>query len=258
MPKFAANLTMMFNEVPFIERFAAAAKAGFKYVEFLWPYDYDIKTIKQELDKHGLQVVLFNTPAGDVSNGEWGVSAIPGREAESHAHIDMALDYALGLGCPNVHIMAAVVPESADKAEYQQTFIHNIRYASEKFKPYGVNILLEALSPEVKPNYLLKSQYDTLSIVEWVERDNVFVQLDYYHAQNVDGHLSRLTNKLNGKFAHVQMASVPDRHEPDEGEINYDYIFNKLDEIGYQGFVGCEYKPRGETSSGLAWFEKYK
>ncbi|OOF55536.1 2-oxo-tetronate isomerase [Rodentibacter genomosp. 2] len=258
MPKFAANLTMMFNEVPFIERFAAAAKAGFKYVEFLWPYDYEIKTIKQELDKYGLQVVLFNTPAGEVSKGEWGVSAIPGREAESHAHIDMALDYALGLGCPNVHIMAAVVPDGADKAEYQQTFINNIRYASEKFKPHGVNILLEALSPEVKPHYLLKSQYDTLAIVEQVERDNVFVQLDYYHAQNVDGNLSRLTDKLNGKFAHVQMASVPDRHEPDEGEINYDYIFNKLDEIGYQGFVGCEYKPRGETSSGLAWFEKYK
>ncbi|OOF82022.1 2-oxo-tetronate isomerase [Rodentibacter caecimuris] len=258
MPKFAANLTMMFNEVPFMERFAAAAKAGFKYVEFLWPYDYEIKIIKQELDKHGLQVVLFNTPAGEVSKGEWGVSAIPGREAESHAHIDMALDYALGLGCPNVHIMAAVVPEGADKAEYQQTFINNLRYASEKFKPHGVNILLEALSPAVKPNYLLKSQYDTLAIVERVERDNVFVQLDYYHAQNVDGNLSRLTDKLNGKFAHVQMASVPDRHEPDEGEINYDYIFNKLDEIGYQGFIGCEYKPRGETSSGLAWFEKYK
>ncbi|WP_109091985.1 2-oxo-tetronate isomerase [Aggregatibacter actinomycetemcomitans] len=258
MPKFAANLTMMFNEVSFIDRFEAAANAGFKYVEFLWPYDYSVETIRQELDKHGLKVVLFNTPAGDVSKGEWGVSAIPGREEQSHQHIDMALEYALGLGCPNVHIMAAVVPEEADKSEYQQIFIQNIRYASEKFKPHGVNILLEALSPEVKPHYLLKSQYDTLDIVERVERDNVFVQLDYFHAQNVDGNLSRLTDKLNGKFAHVQIASVPDRHEPDEGEINYEYLFNKLDEIGYQGFVGCEYKPRGETSSGLGWFEQYK
>lgn len=258
MPKFAANLTMMFNEVPFIARFEAAAKAGFKYVEFLWPYDYPVETIKQELDKYGLQVVLFNTPAGDVSQGEWGVSAIPGREAQSHQHIDLALKYALGLGCPNVHIMAAVVPEGADKAAYQQTFIHNIRYASEKFKPQGVNILLEALSPQVKPNYLLKSQYDTLEIVERVDRENVFVQLDYFHAQNVDGNLSRLTDRLNGKFAHVQIASVPNRHEPDEGEINYQYIFNKLDEIGYQGFVGCEYKPRSETIKGLGWFEQYK
>ncbi|QPB43276.1 2-oxo-tetronate isomerase [Rodentibacter haemolyticus] len=258
MPKFAANLTMMFNEIPFIERFEAAAKAGFKYVEFLWPYDYAVETIKQELDKHGLQVVLFNTPAGEVSQGEWGVSAIPGREAQSHQHIDMALEYAIGLGCPNVHIMAAVVPEGEDKAAYQQTFINNIRYASEKFKPHGIHILLEALSPEVKPNYLLKSQYDTLAIVECAACDNVFVQLDYFHAQNVDGNLSRLTDKLKGKFAHVQIASVPERHEPDEGEINYEYIFNKLDEIGYQGFVGCEYKPRGETTSGLAWFERYK
>lgn len=228
MPKFAANLTMMFNEVPFIERFEAAARAGFKYVEFLWPYDYPVETIKQELNKHGLQVVLFNTPAGDVASGEWGVSAIPGREAQSHQHIDLALEYAIGLDCPNVHIMAAVVPEGADKAEYQKTFINNIRYADEKFKPHGIKILLEALSPEVKPNYLLKSQYDTLDIVERVARDNVFVQLDYFHAQNVDGNLSRLTDKLNGKFAHVQIASVPERHEPDEGEINYEYIFNKL------------------------------
>lgn len=258
MPKFAANLTMMFNEVSFIERFEAAARAGFKYVEFLWPYDYSVETIKQELSKYGLQVVLFNTPAGDVSKGEWGVSAIPEREEQSHQHIDMALEYAIGLGCPNVHIMAAVVPEGENKSAYQESFINNIRYASEKFKPHGINILLEALSPEVKPNYLLKSQYDTLDIVERVARDNVFVQLDYFHAQNVDGNLSRLTDKLKGKFAHVQIASVPDRHEPDEGEINYSYIFNKLDEIGYQGFVGCEYKPRGNTADGLGWFEQYK
>lgn len=258
MPKFAANLTMMFNEVPFIERFEAAARAGFKYVEFLWPYDCSIEMIKQELNKNALQVVLFNTPAGDIAKGEWGISAIPGREVQSHQHIDMALEYAIGLGCPNVHIMAAVVPVCADKGEYQETFINNIRYAAEKFKPHGINILLEALSPEVKPNYLLKSQYDTLDIVERVERDNVFVQLDYFHAQNVDGNLSRLTDNLKGKFAHVQIASVPDRHEPDEGEINYQYIFDKLDKIGYDGYVGCEYKPRDETLNGLGWFEQYR
>lgn len=258
MPKFAANLTMMFNEVPFLDRFEVAAKAGFRYVEFLWPYDYTIETIKNALEKNQLKLVLFNTPAGDVNQGEWGVSAIPGREMQSHQHIDTALEYAIALDCPNVHIMAAVVPKGADKAQYQQTFINNIRYAADKFKPYGINILLEALSPEVKPDYLLKSQFDTLDIVEQIARDNVFVQLDYFHAQNVDGNLSRLTDKLKGKFAHVQIASVPDRHEPDEGEINYDYIFNKLDEIGYQGFIGCEYKPRGETGDGLEWFEKYK
>ncbi|QIM67686.1 hydroxypyruvate isomerase [Mannheimia granulomatis] len=258
MPKFAANLTMMFNEVPFLERFEAAANAGFKYVEYLWPYDYPVAELKARLDQYGLKQVLFNTAAGDVSKGEWGVSAIPGREADSHRDIDLALEYALTLGCENVHVMAAVVPEGENREAYKQTFIKNVQYAADKFKPYGIKVLLEALSPEVKPNYLMKSQFDTLEIVEAVNRDNVFVQLDYFHAQNVDGNLSRLTDKLNGKFAHIQIASVPDRHEPDEGEINYEYIFNKLDEIGYEGYVGCEYKPRAETTAGLAWFERYK
>ncbi|WP_040976684.1 2-oxo-tetronate isomerase [Necropsobacter massiliensis] len=258
MPKFAANLTMMFNEVPFLDRFEAAAKAGFKYVEFLWPYDYPPAELNAKLDQYGLKLVLFNTPAGNVAQGEWGVSAIPGRERESHQHIDIALEYALALGCPNVHVMAAVVPEDADRTTYRQTFIQNVRDAADKFKPHGINVLLEALSPAVKPHYLLKSQQDALEIVEAVQRDNVFVQLDYFHAQNVDGNLSRLTDKLNGKFAHVQIASVPERHEPDEGEINYQYIFDKLDQLGYDGYVGCEYKPRAQTVAGLDWFEKYK
>lgn len=258
MPKFAANLTMMFTEVPFLDRFEAAAKAGFKYVEYLWPYEYSADVLKAKLDQYGLQQVLFNTPAGNIDVGEWGISAIPNREQDSRKDIDLALEYALALNCPNVHIMAAVVPEDADRELYKQIFVNNIRYASEKFKPYGIKILLEALSPQVKPNYLLKSQLDTLEIVELVDRDNVFIQLDYFHAQNVDGNLSRLTDRLKDKVAHIQIASVPDRHEPDEGEINYEYLFNKLDEIGYQGFVGCEYKPRSETASGLGWFKPYK
>ncbi|MDH2924977.1 hydroxypyruvate isomerase [Nicoletella semolina] len=258
MPKFAANLTMMFNELPFLDRFEAAAKAGFKYVEYLWPYEFPAAELKAKLDQFGLKQVLFNTAAGDISQGEWGLSAIPNREAEARRDIDQALEYALVLGCPTVHIMAAVVPEGESRQAYKQTFVENVRYASEKFKPHGINICLEALSPEVKPNYLLKSQFDTLEIVEWVDRDNVFVQLDYFHAQNVDGNLSRLTDRLRGKFCHIQIASVPNRHEPDEGEINYQYIFDKLDEMGYQGYVGCEYKPRGETVAGLGWFEKYK
>lgn len=258
MPKFTANLTMMFTEVPFLDRFEAAAKAGFKYVEYLWPYDYPATVLKEKLDQYGLKQVLFNTAAGNVDEGEWGVSAIPNREADSHRDIDLALEYALALGCPSVHIMAAVVPEGEDRERYKHTFVKNIRYAAEKFKPHGINILLEALSPQVKPNYLLKSQFDTLEIVELVDRENVFIQLDYFHAQNVDGNLSRLTDQLKDKIAHIQIASVPDRHEPDEGEINYPYLFDKLDQIGYQGFVGCEYKPRIETVAGLDWFKPYR
>ncbi|MEE3609499.1 2-oxo-tetronate isomerase [Avibacterium paragallinarum] len=258
MPKFAANLTMMFNEVPFLDRFAAAAEAGFRYVEYLWPYDYPAETLKQRLDQFGLKQVLFNTQAGDVSQGEWGVAAIPGREDDARRDIDLALEYALALNCPNVHVMAAVVPEGTDREVYKATFIENVRYAAEKFKPHGIKVLLEALSPEVKPNYLLKSQYDTLEIVELVDRDNVFVQLDYFHAQNVDGNLSRLTERLAGKVAHIQIASVPDRHEPDEGEIYYPYLFDKLDAMGYAGYIGCEYQPRASTEAGLTWFEPYR
>lgn len=258
MPKFAANLSMMFKEVPFLDRFEAAAKAGFKYVEYLFPYEYPAAELKAKLDQYGLKQVLFNTAPGNVAAGEWGVSAIPGREAESHRDIDQALEYAIVLGCPNVHVMAGVVPEGADRQKYQETFIQNVRYAADKFKPYGIKVLLEALSPQVKPNYLMASQYQTLEIVEKVQRENVFVQLDYFHAQNVDGNLTRLTEKLGNKFAHIQIASVPDRHEPDEGEINYTHIFNKLDEIGYDGWVGCEYNPRGKTEDGLGWFEQYK
>lgn len=258
MPKFAANLTMMFNEKPFLDRFEAAAKAGFKYVEYLWPYDYPAEELKAKLDQFGLKQVLFNTAAGDVSKGEWGLAAIPEREADARRDIDQALEYAIALQCPSVHIMAAVVPEGADREAYKKTFIENILYAADKFKAQGINICLEALSPEVKPGYFLKSQYDTLEIVNLINKDNVFVQLDYFHAQNVDGNLAHLTDKLKGKFSHVQIASVPDRHEPDEGEINYQFIFNKLDEMGYEGYIGCEYKPRGETNAGLEWFQAYK
>ncbi|TNG96859.1 hydroxypyruvate isomerase family protein [Pasteurellaceae bacterium USgator11] len=258
MPKFAANLSMMFTELPFLDRFEAAAKAGFKYVEYLFPYDYPKEQLKAKLQQNGLQQVLFNTAPGNVQAGEWGVSAIPGREADSQRDIDLALEYALALNCPNVHIMSGVVPPGENYAKYKQTFIDNVRYAADKFKPHGIKILLEALSPQVKPNYLTASQFQTLELVDLIDRDNVFVQLDYFHAQNVDGNLSRLTDALKGKFAHVQIASVPDRHEPDEGEINYQHIFAKLDEIGYDGWVGCEYNPRGVTTEGLAWFEQYK
>lgn len=258
MPKFAANLTMMFNELPFLARFEAAAEAGFAYVEYLWPYEYPADLLKQKLSEHGLKQVLFNTAAGDVAAGEWGLAALPGREKEAQRDIEQALEYALTLECPTVHIMAGVVPEGRDRAAYEATFVHNIKLAADKFAPHGIQICLEALSPAVKPNYLLKSQYDALAVVEKVGRDNVFVQLDYFHAQNVDGQLTQLTQTLAGKFAHVQIAAVPSRHEPDEGEINYPYLFQLLDEMGYQGYVGCEYKPRGNTVEGLAWLSAYR
>lgn len=258
MPKFAANLTMMFTERPFLERFKAAADAGFRYVEYLWPYNYPAAELKTLLDRCQLKQALFNTAAGDASQGEWGLAALPGREADARRDIDQALDYAIALDCPTVHVMAGVVPEGASRQAYFETFVENVRYASERFRPHGIDIALEALSPPVKPNYLLKSQYDTLAAVNAIDRDNVGIQFDYFHAQNVDGQLSAMTRAMFGKIKHIQIASVPDRHEPDEGEVDYAYIFALLDALGYPGYVGCEYKPRGKTEEGLAWFDAHR
>ena len=258
MPKFAANLTMMFTERPFPERFPAAAAAGFRYVEYLWPYDYPASELKALLDQHGLKQVLFNTAAGDTAAGEWGLAALPGREADARRDIDQALQYAIALACPTVHVMAGVVPAGARREDYFNTFVENVRYAAEQFRPHGINIALEALSPQVKPNYLLKSQYDTLAAVEAVARDNVYIQFDYYHAQNVDGQLSAMTEAMFPRIGHIQIAAVPTRFEPDEGEVNYPYIFALLDRLGYRGYIGCEYKPRGKTEDGLDWFKPYQ
>lgn len=257
MPKFAANLSMMFTEVDFLDRFKAAADAGFKAVEYLFPYDYPADVLVNKLKENGLQQVLFNTTAGNVNAGEWGINAIPGREQEARQNLDSALDYAIALNCPSVHVMAGVVPEAKLRSKYQQTFIDNVRYAADTFAPHGINVLIEALSPVVKPDYLISSQYHSDELLNLIDRKNVFIQLDTFHAQSVDGNLTRLIEQLNGRFAHVQIASLPDRHEPDEGEIDYGYIFNLFDRLGYQGWIGCEYKPRGKTEAGLGWLKPY-
>lgn len=254
MPRFAANLSMMFNELPFMQRFAAAADAGFQAVEFLFPYDYPAQQIATELSVNKLKLVLFNTQPGNTDAGQWGRSALPGYEQQARQDIDLALEYALALHCPQVHIMAGVIPADADAMACRQTFIENLRYAAERFAPHGRKILIEALSPGVKANYLFSSQYQALDIVREADRPEIFIQLDIFHAQRVDGNLSHLIRQHVGLYAHVQIASVPDRHEPDAGEVNYPYIFRLFDEVGYQGWIGCEYQPRGETKAGLGWF----
>ncbi|PVZ82862.1 hydroxypyruvate isomerase [Serratia sp. S1B] len=257
MPKFAANLSMMFTELPFLDRFAAAAAAGFKAVEFLFPYDYPAQQLALKLQQNGLRQVLFNTAPGDIAAGEWGLAALPGREQEARAHIDQALQYAITLKCPNIHVMAGIVPPGEEIARYRETFISNIRYAADICAPQGVKVLIEALSPPVKPNYLFSSQYQAVELVKEINRPNLFIQLDFFHAQLVDGNISNLIISLAGQYAHIQIASVPDRNEPDSGELNYPWLFNLLDRLEYQGWIGCEYKPRGETVAGLGWMQPY-
>jgi len=258
MPKFAANLSTLFNELPFLERFDAAAKAGFHGVEFLFPYEYDAAVLKEALTRNKLELVLFNTAPGNTAAGEWGVSAIPGREADARQDIDRALEYALALDCRQVHIMAAVVPPGADREAYCRTFIDNVRYAAGRFAPHGIRILLEALNPKTKQNYLYASQYQTLEMIKRIDRPGVFSQLDLFHAQLVDGNLSHLIADYVGQYQHIQIASAPDRHEPDEGEINYPWLFDLIDRSGYQGWIGCEYFPRTTTLEGLGWFDAWK
>ncbi len=258
MPKFAANLTMMFNEVGFLERFERAAACGFKAVEFLWPYDYKKEEIAQILKENHLKVALFNTVPGDVDKGEWGRAAVPGYEADFKADIELALDYAIALDCPTVHAMSAVVHYPWEKEIFREVFIKNMRKAADLFAKYNKTLTMEALCPDVKPRYLYHSHYETLALREAIGKDNVLIQLDTFHAQLAGGSLTRLIRDFKGKYGHVQIASVPDRHEPDDGEVNYAYIFRLFDEVGYKGYIGCEYKPRAATEDGLGWFEPFK
>ncbi|HDE1088522.1 TPA: HPr family phosphocarrier protein [Klebsiella quasipneumoniae] len=258
MPKFAANLSMLFTELPFLDRFAAAARAGFEAVEFLFPYEYAAGEIKQRLQENQLQLVLFNTPPGDVNAGEWGLAALPGRSAEARRDIELALEYACQLDCPQVHIMAGVVPPGMDRAACEAELVDNLRYAAECFARHDKRVLIEALNPQTKPGYLYHSQYQTLEIAQRVDRPNIAVQLDLFHAQKVDGNLSHLITEYAGQYRHIQIASLPDRHEPDEGEINYSWIYALLDKAGYDGWIGCEYIPRTDTLSGLEWFSPYR
>ncbi|MBJ7222115.1 MULTISPECIES: 2-oxo-tetronate isomerase [unclassified Brenneria] len=257
MPKFAANLSMLFTEVPFLDRFKAAADAGFEAVEYLFPYEYPASLLAEKLRENGLTQVLFNTAPGNIAAGEWGVAALPDRIDDARRDIDAALDYALALNCPSVLVMAGVVPVGADRAAYQQTFIDNLRYAADKFAPHGINIMIEALSAKVKPHYLFSSQYQALELANLIDRPNVYIQLDFFHAQIVDGNLTQIIHDLQGRVGHIQVASVPSRNEPDDEEINYPFLFATLDDVNYSGWIGCEYNPRGKTEAGLSWVKPW-
>ena len=258
MPFFAANLSMMFTEVPFLKRFEAATACGFKAVEFLWPYEYAKDELKKILDENKLKLALFNTEAGDVKKGEWGHAALYGREKDFEKEIDKAIDYATALNCHTIHVMSGVIPLENERELCRRVFISNMRKAADQAARYNVTLTMEALCPQIKKNYLYSSQYETLALAQEIGKANVKTQLDLFHAQMTDGHLTHLIKDFKGKYAHIQIASVPFRHEPDEGEVDYNYIFKLLDDIGYDGYVGCEYSPRTTTLEGLHWFKIFK
>lgn len=253
MPKFAANLTMMFNEVPFPQRFAAAARAGFRAVEFLFPYDYPPAEVAGWLREAGLESVLFNLPPGDWGAGERGLAALPGRESEFRAGVARALEYAQALGTPRLHAMAGLVPEGVSRAACLETYIENLRHVARELARHGRTLLIEPINGRDMPGYFLQTQAEAHAIREAVAEPNLKVQMDFYHAQIVEGDLATTFRKYFDGIGHVQIASVPERHEPDDGEVNYPYLFGLLDRLGYAGWVGCEYRPRGRTEDGLGW-----
>lgn len=256
MPKFAANLTMMFNDVPFPQRFAAAAKAGFAAVEFLFPYDYPPAEVARWLQEAGLKNALFNMPPGDWAAGERGVASLPGREEEFRAGVARAIEYARALGTPSIHAMAGLLPSGADRKRHREVFVANLRHAAKALAGEGRTLLIEPINSRDIPGYFLNTQAEAHAIREEVDQPNLKVQMDFYHAQIVEGDLSVTLRKHIAHVGHVQIASVPDRHEPDEGEIDYRHIFRLLDELGYPGWVGCEYRPRGRTEDGLGWLKE--
>lgn len=255
MPKLAANLSMMFNEVPFIERFARAASAGFKAVEFLFPYEHSPDRVSSALSETKLVQALFNMPPGDWSAGERGIAAIPGREAEFAAGIEQALIYAEALDCPIVHAMAGLV--SAADERNVATYVANIARAADAFAQVGRRIVLEPINHRDMPGYFLHTTDQAIGLIAQIERPNVALQLDLYHAQISEGDLETKIRALLPWTAHVQIAGNPARHEPNVGEVNYAYLLGVLDAVGYAGWVGCEYRPAGETLAGLSWAQPY-
>lgn len=253
MPKFAANLSMMFNEVPFPQRFGAAADAGFKAVEFLFPYDHTPQEVASWLQKHDLKNVLFNLPPGDWAAGERGIAALPGREDEFRAGVARAVEYARALGTPSVHMMAGLIPAGADMAIHRALYLQNLRHAADEVARHGLQLLIEPINGRDMPGYFLQSQAQAHQLRVESGASNVKVQMDFYHAQIVEGDLASTFKQYFEHIGHVQIASVPTRNEPDDGEVNYPYLYRLLDELGYEGWIGCEYRPRGRTEDGLGW-----
>src|SRR5215813_12648019 len=255
MPKFAANLSMMFNEVPFLDRFAAAARAGFRAVEFLFPYDFSPEEVAARLKENTLQNVLFNMPPGNWAAGERGLTSLPGREAEFAAGVEKSLAYADALGTPAIHAMAGLIPSGAERARYRATYVNNLRDAAEKVAKHQKTLLIEPINTRDIPGYFLNTQAEAHAIREEVGAANLKVQMDLYHAQIVEGDLSEKLKRWLPHIGHIQIAGVPGRHEPDVGEVNYAHLFALLDELGYKGWVGCEYRPLSGTAVGLGWMK---
>ena len=255
MPRFAANLSFQFQELPFLDRFAAAASAGFRAVEFMFPYDHPPAAVAERLTAAGLENVLFNLPAGNWAAGDRGLAGVPGREEEFRSSVATALSYASVLKTPRLHAMAGIVPQGATRADCHPTYIASLRYAAEQLAAAGITLLIEPINTRDMPGYFLNTQSQAAEVCAAVGLPNLKIQMDCYHMQIAEGDIATKLRRYAALCGHVQIAGVPERHEPNTGEVNYPYLFQLLDEIGYEGWIGCEYRPAGKTLDGLGWLK---
>ena len=255
MTKFNANLSMLFTEVPFMERFAAAKKGGFDGVEYLFPYDFPAEDIAAQLREHQLQQVLFNLPAGDWNKGERGIACHPDRVEEFRAGVDKAIAYAKALNCSQVNCLSGIVPKGVSTEEARSVLVGNLRFAAEKLQAAGILLLLEPVNHYDIPGFCVTTSAQGIAIIDEVGSSNLKLQYDIYHMQRMEGELANTIEKLLPRIAHVQLADNPGRHEPGTGEINYPFLFGHIARLGYSGWIGCEYKPKGETNAGLGWIK---
>ncbi len=257
MPRFAANLTMLFNEAPFPDRFAAAAAAGFAAVEFLFPYEYDKTTLAGLLKTHSLALALHNVPAGDWAKGERGIACHPERVAEFRAGIALAIDYATALGCPRLNTLAGILPQGVSADAARETLVANLRYAAPRLADAGLELLLEPVNSKDIPGFFIDRTQPALDVIAEVGAPNLKLQFDIYHAQVMEGDVARTIEREFARIGHLQIADNPGRHEPGTGELNFPYLFRRIDELGYAGWIGCEYKPKASTKAGLSWLDAY-
>ena len=269
MPRFAANLSMMYPDLPFLDRFEAAAKDGFTAVEYLFPYAFAKEELVERLQANNLQQVLFNAPPGGTdaasidrawNGGDKGITCIPGREDEFRAGVALALDYAQALDCPRIHLMAGLLPAGVSREAAQRTYVANLRWAAAEAARHGRDVLIEPINTRDIPGFFLNRQDQAHTLVAEVGAPNLKVQMDLYHCQIVEGDVAMKIRQYlpTGRVGHFQIAGVPERHEPDLGELNYPYLFALIDSLGYTGVIGAEYRPRAATSAGLGWFQPYK
>ena len=258
MPKFCANLTMMFNEVDFLSRFERASRAGFRGVEYLFPYEWDKEQLAEKLAKHGLEQVLYNLPAGNWPAGERGIACLPERIGEFREGVGLAIEYAQALKCSRLNCLVGLTPGGVPEEKARRTLVDNLRFAASALEKEGIRLLVEPLNNQDIPGFHLVHTQDTLQLFQEVNHSNLWLQYDIYHMQIMEGNLTKTIKDNLDRIAHIQLADNPGRHEPGSGEINYTNLLHFIDEAGYDGWIGCEYKPAGKTEDGLGWLKSFR